>query len=77
MEQLHEDTERVAGKKEARLHPNDTTHNVDNLDEIVDSLRREAKELNIQDYETLDRNELYAAVEKARLYEQRRKQPAD
>ena len=77
MDRPNEDIERVAGKKEARLHPNDGTHNVENLDQIMDALRREARELNIQDYETLDRNELYAAVEKARRYDMRRGQPAD
>lgn len=77
MERMQDDPEKIVGKKEPRLHPNDTTHNVENLDEIMESLRKEAKALNIQDYENLDRNELYALVEKARTYEMRKGQPAN
>jgi len=77
MDHVDEATNKVAGAKEPRLHPNDTTHNVDDLDLIMTQLRDEARELNIEDPDGMDRNELIEAVGRARRFRAPPNQPLD
>lgn len=61
------ETPQTSGSKEPRRHPNDTEgHNAEDLDLIMENLRKEAASLKISGVDEMDRNELMTEIYRAR-----------